>query len=1423
MLKQSVFIFSSILFTLSVLLLLLLITVVAKQNDNNNVSIECPKQNVPIELLRALDMKKLPKKRFEILDEMRNEFTEILSTNFAAVPNNFVQSDVKKKLSIKVVIWHFKLIVEDSLDRIEQMEVNGNYWTANEAIKMGEEWANLLQNVNGKSMEQKICLLQAFTHRIIRNEISKTSDEWKIFVKNVARAIFSINVGSKFGYDTITTLSEEEYMEHAKKCDESEYSSNVTNKLLSLDSSYLIHRLCLHILIADSEEFQHFLCYHKNIAIYKQLFHLIMGTTELYVLEEIFPNILHIEKLSATRRLDGHFVQFHYRTGSECAIGQESRVTIRLLLGEPELIECEKAIRQKADRGTQFGRHMLDKLNAVKKAALAKAAVMSPKGICMVIKLRDFLGKHNTGVDLREEELKSVDEWWPHECDQPQEVEAVFRLQRLIANQKNRERQSYICFMALWRKLVTFPGRPTRLHKFLQLSEREIELECIYDYRYTDPKVFRSSEQLEILYTDALRTANTAHQKATKLAADIFCWVFWLEANVLELNEEQKNGKMPRFTMAWRQNRWYYEMVYDQLFDIEKADEEAELDKKRIEIDILLDKSTIFVHESLKMSDGKLKIELGTQKIKRLAQQNGTAPPPPGTLDREWYEIRRKSKAKQESVVREFEGLLQNIHFEIIKNLLSKCNKFNKEFGQRSLDALRVAAFVGEKNWDEKEIINGQSENTEKPGPNIEEQTPFDVDAALDFYVVNGSSEQTKSDETTGSEVVANEIGWTLFLRDEFLVQTYQKFFTNPTESMRQIVTIGCYINEIGHRMEVIDKFTYFNHFSLMVKQIEQDQKLRNELSNYLQNNVFTFAEIFGISLHLQEIRPFDEENFELIGDNSKSLDSLSAFLSKNGFGLISNDRKMKIDQSIKQIEQSAREWNYKAKILVTGSYVLGTLTKDSDIDVICIIPELLPAWGPQQFFGTAKCEFRRNGQRHCADKSLYCRLCLVLKVVKLNRIQDAWMPLIELKFEIDHNIFIDFDIGFAAFAPNEDIFQSNESINFQQSEALSRSLRTKFEELAYRRKEFFADAGGESYEKMMEMNLEEEKLKMKLRSLSGFEVGVKILNKLFATEHSQNDDNKIGILKTYRTLLLAVKMWAKNHHIYDNKLGFFNGISLSILAAKVMLLYPMASIPFLIEKFFFTFSTWPWPTPVKLTDLPDGSVLRWEPRDEGNKRHEIYGRLGLFADLTMPIVTPGLIEQNAIFNVNKSTATIIQREIQEAIKNIRNWPNLTISQDERWEHLLKDKNFDEKYSHFIRITCEATLLMDFDDFCGYVETRVRLQLLMDVERFDHIRLGHSKNVVEKGQFFEQSKGNKKEFFRKIWLVGLELADKIVLDDGSEVEKPVNSVEWIQRLNSMLSDQFGASIEKAYRMKKHLVGIGTLRPHIQLTCKYESR
>ncbi|KAL3125697.1 hypothetical protein niasHT_009784 [Heterodera trifolii] len=1663
---------------------------------------------------------------------------------------------------------------------------------------------------------------EGFAHRIVRDETLKENSEWQKFHLSVASEIFGIGEESEFEENNFAILTEEEYVEHAKKCEESEeYSRKIGDYMLSSTLNNSFYRMCLHKLIANSEEFQHFLCYHKNIEKYKKALYLTIGHNEFFLLEELNPIIMHIEIMPKALRMDTHKTQFQFRTNSENANAELRRIIFRKLLADPKLAEDEQDIGQSAQNGSEIGQHIINKAKVVKMEAMESDRIGSPGGICMVSKLATFLREPNKvlspkkGVSI----VKSIDKWWPSECEQREEAQSVVETQRIYMRKGNRE--LYSDFMIVWLQLATLRGGPTRLHKFLCINEPEIEFEIANNERYTDPGVFRSADLLQKHYLDAFTTISPEPRQALKLATDIFCWVLWLENDVLKLWDDKKKEKgkvMPRFTMAWKQNRWYYEMVYDQMFDIEEANGKAEVPKKKRQIGTLLQMSKHLVEQKLKMPDEKLRVELRNKKLERLkkGRQYGTASPPPnGTVDREWHEIRRKSEEgkedeKQSSAIEEW---LKQRHFDTIKGFLCNSEKFNREFEQRASDnVMRIDTFVGgvenvreiydmaekckekfanpeenaknqnenfnekskenysdeketknmkklgkdeekadqtkvfdmdealkyvnsekennegkskkkkkgkkkpkrnkmpseigtkseeEKQNEDKKPMNGKEENklkkaemtadkipsesnlSEKDGQFVEKEsyeelmpkkdkndgTNFEIITRKENEKDNGSEGETmrekekekkekiikKKKETKNSknrkekhkqqnkntkmdqdnnnnstekgeemgekigisdddgtllgvsmairkefEVIGlldDEKGFLSFLEDEFLIKIFKQFFTISSDLMRQIVAIGCHVNEIGHRMEIIGKLyptddqkllnafkeleiapskwinkkleqnwqlirnelatkisqikgdriavnspdekidqieissrlncdldifclktlqkmlwkqtkiilkfvdanaidekgieneekemdfiekqiqmrkmalalltdknhfelaerknefqigsnakekfqqtliefiwekshkknaekgkkseekplvgtefgPFFNRFSLMVEQIEQDRKLLIELSKYLRQE-FEFAQIFGISLHLQEIKHFDGQNGQLMANDSEALASLDLFISKNGFGLIENEQKLKIEDAISEIEQIIRKWNSMAKFTVTGSYQLGALTKKSDIDAICVVPEM-PSWEAAQFFGSAKCEVQSNGDRKCADNSLFCHLCLVAQVAKLNRTPDAWMPLIEFKFEISPNTFVDFDIGLTTFALQEEIFKTEERINYEQSDALSAKMANEIGQLANRRREFITRGGG--YKELIEMINEEEKLRIKLRSLAAFEVGIIILNKLFATEKREKEDNQI-VLRNYRTLLLAVKMWAKEHHIYDNKLGFFNGISLSLLVAKVMLLYPMASLPFLIEKFFFTFSTWPWPTPVKLSDLPDGSALRWDPHEEMRKRSEI-GYV-IVRELAMPIVTPGRIEQNATFNVNRSTATIIRREMQNAFKIVRNWPNLGICLNEKWKSLIKAKQFNEKFSHFIRIICKAFALADFYDFCGYVETRIRLQLLVNVVPFDRVRLAHAKKVAEKEQDGERN--NKKTAFFKIWLVGIELDEEIASENESERTTKWNN--WKKALNSMLSDQFNADILKAYRIKN---GFGGPLPHFKLTAQYEEK
>jgi poly(A) polymerase Pap1 len=44
---------------------------------------------------------------------------------------------------------------------------------------------------------------------------------------------------------------------------------------------------------------------------------------------------------------------------------------------------------------------------------------------------------------------------------------------------------------------------------------------------------------------------------------------------------------------------------------------------------------------------------------------------------------------------------------------------------------------------------------------------------------------------------------------------------------------------------------------------------------------------------------------------------------------------------------------------------------------------------------------------------------------------------------------------------------------------------------------------------------------------------------------------------------------------IYSNVLGYLSGTSLSIMAAKICLLYPTGDLEFLLGKFFHIFGMW--------------------------------------------------------------------------------------------------------------------------------------------------------------------------------------------------------------------------------------------------------
>ncbi|KAH8270853.1 hypothetical protein KR018_007195 [Drosophila ironensis] len=219
--------------------------------------------------------------------------------------------------------------------------------------------------------------------------------------------------------------------------------------------------------------------------------------------------------------------------------------------------------------------------------------------------------------------------------------------------------------------------------------------------------------------------------------------------------------------------------------------------------------------------------------------------------------------------------------------------------------------------------------------------------------------------------------------------------------------------------------------------------------------------------------------------------------------------------------------------------------------------------------------------------------------------------------------------------------------------------------------------------------------------------------------------------IENFRLALRTIKLWAKKHGIYSNSLGYFGGVTWAMLVARTCQLYPNAAAATLVHKFFLVFSRWKWPNPVLLKH-PDNVNLRfqvWDPRVNASDRYHL-----------MPIITPAYPQQNSTFNVSESTKKVILTEFNRGM-------NIT---DEimlgrvPWDRLFEAPSFFYRYRHFIVLLVNSQTADDHLEWCGLVESKVRL-LIGNLERNPHIALAHVNPKCfefKKGQSANSSQNN---------------------------------------------------------------------------------
>ena len=187
-----------------------------------------------------------------------------------------------------------------------------------------------------------------------------------------------------------------------------------------------------------------------------------------------------------------------------------------------------------------------------------------------------------------------------------------------------------------------------------------------------------------------------------------------------------------------------------------------------------------------------------------------------------------------------------------------------------------------------------------------------------------------------------------------------------------------------------------------------------------------------------------------------------------------------------------------------------------------------------------------------------------------------------------------------------------------------------------------------------------------------------------------------------FRIALRALRVWAKHRGVYSNVLGFFGGVNLAILVAKVCQLYPNAAPSMLVYSFFQLWDAWQWTTPVMLQPIVDeGHGLRvWDERVNKSERFQL-----------MKIIPPAYPAQNSTFNVTRSSLHVLRDEFKrgrEACAKI-------LLGEKKWPHLWEPVPFFSMYKHYLQVTIVALNADDFKKWEGWVHSRLRM-LVQGVE-----------------------------------------------------------------------------------------------------------
>lgn len=216
-----------------------------------------------------------------------------------------------------------------------------------------------------------------------------------------------------------------------------------------------------------------------------------------------------------------------------------------------------------------------------------------------------------------------------------------------------------------------------------------------------------------------------------------------------------------------------------------------------------------------------------------------------------------------------------------------------------------------------------------------------------------------------------------------------------------------------------------------------------------------------------------------------------------------------------------------------------------------------------------------------------------------------------------------------------------------------------------------------------------------------------------------------VPCIETFHLSLRSVKLWAKRRGCYSNVMGYFAGVALALLTARICQLYPAASPSTILQKFFMIYQSWPWPQPILLKtieEIPALGMRVWNPRINMTDRYH-----------KMPIITPAFPSMCSTHNVTSSTLRLMTTEFQranEVCERISKGGGTSAG----WQELFFPTDFFRRHRNFFQILAISESKEEHLAWSGFIGSKVRhltpkLELIPMIDSAPPFNEGFEKEV----------------------------------------------------------------------------------------------